>query len=65
MVTCDSWDDIHKSVIYLDRILVLLSQRKEELEDREELRILTWLKIQIVCYSAIFAPPTALTDLCR
>ncbi|KAI3120555.1 hypothetical protein CBS147326_9439 [Penicillium roqueforti] len=48
MVTCDSWDDIHKSVIYLDRILVLLSKRKEELEDREELRILTWLKIQII-----------------
>lgn len=60
MVTCDSWDDIHKSVIYLDRILVLLSQRKEELEDREELRILTWLKIQIVCFTLLpsFLLPT-------
>lgn len=63
MVTCDSRDDMHKSSIYLGRILVLLSQRKEELENDAELRILAWLKIQIVGYSAIFAPPTALTVL--
>ncbi|KAL4778716.1 hypothetical protein BJX76DRAFT_362453 [Aspergillus varians] len=48
MVTCDSRDGMHESSIYLDRILVLLSQRKEELENEAELRILAWLKIQIV-----------------
>ena len=52
MVTCDSRDDIHKSSIYLDRVLVLLSQRQEELEDKAELKVLAWLKIQIVCFFA-------------
>lgn len=52
MVTCDSRDDIHKSSIYLDRVLVLLSQRQEELKDKAELKVLAWLKIQIVCFFA-------------
>lgn len=63
MVTCDSLDDMHKWSIYIHRILVLLNQREEELEDKAELKILAWLKIQIVCCFAIFVPSTSLTVL--
>ena len=52
MVTYGSPDDNHKSFIHLDRILVLLRQRNGETEDPAELRVITWLKIQIVCSSA-------------